>query len=222
MPGEVRAALIDRLVNTAGKVRSEATIQADVRMVLLDPDLGLGDDDLDVQLETSVSGRRRIDVEVGRTVFEVKKSLATPTAITAALKQLSDYVHTRSDETGQRYVGVLTDGERWIAYQDVEGVLCQASHHVATGAEQLLCWLEGVLATRRAILPTPTEIAQRLGAQSSSHAIDNATLSALYDGGRDQPTVRASNENFGPNSCAARWEPNSPTPTSCSLSTPCW
>jgi SAM-dependent methyltransferase len=196
--GGARAAIIDRLVNTAGKVRSEATIQSDVRMMLLDSELGLEQENLDVQLETHVGGRRRIDVEVGRTVFEVKRSLATPAAIAAALEQLGDYVHARSEEMGQRYVGVLTDGRLWIAYNEVQGALSEASRHVATagatGGEQLLRWLEGVLATRRAIRPTPAEIAQRLGANSSSHALDQATLTALYNAGQGLPTVRVKRE----------------------------
>ena len=39
--GSTRTSLIERLVNKAGGVRSEATIQSDVRMLLLDPELGL-------------------------------------------------------------------------------------------------------------------------------------------------------------------------------------
>ena len=46
-----RAALMDRLVTKTGGVRSEATIQADIRMLLLDPELGLTEDNLDVHLE---------------------------------------------------------------------------------------------------------------------------------------------------------------------------
>ena len=43
---------MDRLVNKAGGVRSEATIQSDVRLLLLDDELGLDEDDLmDVHLE---------------------------------------------------------------------------------------------------------------------------------------------------------------------------
>ena len=70
--GSTRTSLIERLVNKAGGVRSEATIQSDVRMLLLDPELGLDDDDLEVHLEAQVGPGRRIDVEIGCTVIEVK------------------------------------------------------------------------------------------------------------------------------------------------------
>lgn len=51
-----RSALLERLVTKAGGVRSEATIQSDVRMLLLDPELGLAEEDLDVQLDGAAGG----------------------------------------------------------------------------------------------------------------------------------------------------------------------
>ena len=188
-----RSALLERLVTKAGGVRSEATIQSDVRMLLLDPELGLAEEDLDVQLEAQVGRGRRIDVEVGCTVIEVKKSLASPAVVTAAIEQLTDYVQSRAAEMGQRYVGILTDGEIWIAFHEVDDALREATRHKATtgpaGGTALLRWLEGVLATKRAVRPTPIEIGERLGASSSSHALDYSTLAALYADSRDQPTV---------------------------------
>ncbi|MEJ7831473.1 MAG: N-6 DNA methylase [Nocardioides sp.] len=193
MTGGSGAGLMDRLVNKAGGVRSEATIQSDVRILLLDPELGLAEEHLDVQLEAQVGRQRRIDVEVGCTVIEVKRSLSGPAAIAAAVEQLTDYVVTRSAEMGQRYVGILTDGKLWIAFHEVEGQLREATRHAAAagaaGATPLLRWLEGVLATKRSVRPTPTEIADRLGAESSSHALDHSTLAALYADSRDLPTV---------------------------------
>lgn len=191
--GSTRTSLIERLVNKAGGVRSEATIQSDVRMLLLDPELGLDDDDLEVHLEAQVGPGRRIDVEIGCTVIEVKKSLASPSTIAAATTQLAGYVQTRAQEMGRRYVGILTDGRLWIAFHEVDDELVEATRHTATvgaaGATALLRWLEGVLATKRAVKPTPTEIADRLGAASSSHALDYSTLASLYADSRDLPTV---------------------------------
>ncbi len=191
--GSHRSAVVDRLVNKSSGVRSEATIQSDVRMLLLDPELGLAEDSLDVQLETQVGHGRRIDVEFGCTVIEVKKSLASPAAIGTARGQLTDYVTARSREMGQRYVGILTDGELWIAFHEVDAGLVEATRHSATGgaggASALLQWLEGVLATKRSVKPSPAEIAERLGADSSSHALDYSTLAALYADSKDLPTV---------------------------------
>ena len=187
------AAIVDRLVN-GNASRSEATIQSDVRMLLLDPELGLEE----VNLETPAGQGRRIDIEVGCTVIEVKRSLKSESSRTAARSQLTDYVLTRSKELGTRYVGILTDGLRWYAYHEVDGALEEATEHTASsspaGTAALLSWLEGVLATKQGVLPVPVEIRDRLGASSSSHELDYATLAALYENNRDLPTVQLKRE----------------------------
>jgi SAM-dependent methyltransferase len=194
---QARLDIVDRLVKPT-TFRTEATIQSDVRMLLLDTELGLADENLDVQLEAQVGNRRRIDIEVGCTVIEVKKSLASASVVDAAKEQLADYVLTRTAELGSRYVGVLTDGKTWIAFHEVDGALMEATRHAAItgplGASALLSWLEGVLATKQGVRPTPIEIAERLGAESSSHALDYATLSALYADSKDLPTVQLKRE----------------------------
>ncbi|MFD7311034.1 N-6 DNA methylase [Promicromonospora sp. NPDC059942] len=184
--------IVDRLVS--GSARSEATIQADVRALLLTADLDLDD----VHLETPVGAQQRIDVEVGATVIEVKKSLASETAREKAREQLTTYVTARSTELGTRYVGILTDGIRWLAYHEVDGDLVEATRHEASGGHSgttaLLLWLEGVLATKQDMRPVPSEIRERLGAASSSHALDFSTLSALYEANRTLPTVQLKRE----------------------------
>ena len=77
MPGvtvdlrSVAARLADRRSD-----RAEALVQSDLRMRCLATGLNLRDGDLqDVNLEAPVGVRRRIDVEIGATVFEVKRDL---------------------------------------------------------------------------------------------------------------------------------------------------
>ncbi|MCX4391276.1 hypothetical protein OG777_30700 [Micromonospora peucetia] len=96
--------------------RSEATLQADIRQLLLAGDFGLIGNELDVDLEAPASGGRRIDIQVGFTVIEVKKRLQPGRTLHEAERQLAGYVRSRSQETGQRYVGILTDGASWRAY----------------------------------------------------------------------------------------------------------
>jgi hypothetical protein len=124
--------------------------------------------------------------------------LATPAAVSAATEQLTGYVTNRCAEMGQRYVGILCDGRLGIALHEVDGTLREATRASTVagdaGARELSRWLEGVLATRRAIQLTPDAIAERLGAASSSHALDYSTLAAIFAEGRDQPTVRLKRE----------------------------
>ena len=91
--------------------RSEAEVQADIRQFILEAPFELDEGDLDiVSLESPVSGGRRIDVEVGSAVIEVKRDLRRGRVLDEAVQQLGGYVRTRTAETGRRYVGVLTDG----------------------------------------------------------------------------------------------------------------
>ncbi|MGH3632017.1 MAG: N-6 DNA methylase, partial [Sciscionella sp.] len=186
------ARLIDRK-----PARSEATLQADVRQLLLGGGLNLDENDLTVNLETQVGDGRRIDVEVGFTAIETKKDLRSPAILRDAEEQLGGYVRTRSEQVGQRYVGILTDGVDWRAYNLVRDQFALVSRFEAkqrTQPADLLIWLEGVLATAENIRPTPVTIAQRLGAESVSHQLDYTTLAALYEANEDLPTVKLKRE----------------------------
>jgi hypothetical protein len=175
--------------------RAEATLQADIRSLLLTAPLALSEGDLrEVALESPVGERRRIDIETGTTVIEVKKDLRSPRALLAALEQLKDYVAAREASMERRYVGVLTDGAEWRCYHLSSGELREASSLTLKkekpDVDSLLIWLEGVLATTRGIAPTPAQIASRLGAGSSAHALDRGTLAGLYDAHKDLPELK--------------------------------
>ena len=173
--------------------RTEANVQADVRQLLLTADLHLEDEDI-VVLEAPVRGGRRIDIEVGTTIIEVKRDLRQGKIRIKAVTQLAGYVAAREQKTECRYVGILTDGAEWRCYHLVDGELAEVSvHHVASvgaDAAALVSWLEGVMATSHGARPTPDAIAAGLGAGSSSHALDRASLAALYQRGRDIPAVK--------------------------------
>ncbi|WFE35600.1 N-6 DNA methylase [Micromonospora sp. WMMD975] len=174
--------------------RSEATLQADIRQLLLAGDFGLCDSHLDeVDLETPAGGGRRIDIEVGYTIIEVKRRLQAGRPLLAAERQLGGYVRSRSMVSGQRYVGILTDGTTWRAYQLAGDALTLIDTHAVAATRPdglaLFYWLEGVLATSRRVRPAPAEVARRLGAQSTSHKLDRAALAALYAEHEHLPTV---------------------------------
>ncbi|WP_330466626.1 hypothetical protein [Micromonospora zamorensis] len=154
-------------------------------------DFGLVDCHLDVELEAPASGGQRIDV--GFIVIEVKKRLGAGRTLHEAERQLAGYVRSRSQETGQRYVGILTDGATWRAYQMRSGSLTLVDSHTIAAARPdglaLFYWLEGVLATSQRVPPTPGEVARRLGAESTSHKLDLAALAALHEEHAQLPTV---------------------------------
>lgn len=181
---------------SGGKGRTEAEIQADVRAFLLEAPLCLQADDLDdleVALEAPVAARMRIDVEVGLTVIEVKRSLSSVKGKKAAIEQLADYVRQRTAECSQRYVGILTDGSRWTLFHLLpdESLSEVSSFRLrdAKEVEGLVVWLENVLASVHAVPPTPEEIVRRLGVESPAAQLDLADLRAIYEECRDAPEV---------------------------------
>lgn len=173
--------------------RTEATLQADIHLFLRTAPFELDRDDVEVVLESPTDKRHRIDIEVGGCVIEVKRNLRSGGVRSKAIEQLTGYVRSRAQDTGQRYVGVLTDGAEWLLYHlDEQGKLTEISslqiNQSAPDAEQLVLWLEGVLGTAT-VQPTPHEIDRRLGAQSSAYALDKASLAALYKAHGGQSTV---------------------------------
>ncbi len=74
-----------------------------MRQLRLFGGFGLAELDLDVELQTQVGDLRRIDVEVGFTVVEVK-DLRVAGVVAAAEKQLAGYLRARTGQTGQRYI----------------------------------------------------------------------------------------------------------------------
>jgi SAM-dependent methyltransferase len=199
MPGTTvdLPALARRLASRS--LGAEANVQADIQTLLLYGGLNLGEGDLQVvELEAQAGGGKRIDIEVGFTVIEVKRDLRQAKVREQAENQLAGYVKGRTEALGQRYVGILTDGAEWHLYHLDGDELDEVSSFelAATNpdAEGLTVWLEGALATVEAIKPTPREIERRLGARSSAHALDYADLEALYSGHRDDPTVKLKRE----------------------------
>ncbi len=178
--------------------RSEASIQSDIRLVLLLADLGLEDHDLAVDLEVPAAGGR-IDILVGRTVIEVKRDLTKPGVAEAALVQLGGYLTTRLKTAGGWHVGILTDGVRWQFVQLGETGEPQTVGSLDAApdghdAHQLLAWLRAVVGLTPPVPPTPELIADRLGALSPSHRLDAARLRELYDSCKDDPEVRLKRE----------------------------
>ena len=179
-----------RLLTGDSMPRTEADIQSDIRDLLLYGGLDLGEES--VQLESPVGDLRRIDVEVGRTVIEVKKSLGSEPTVRKAIDQLAGYVTTRRDDVGQRYTGVLTDGVTWKLFNLVADELVEVStFHLSTAADtsNLVSWLNGALATVGDIPASPSEIVSRLGIDSSAHMLDRASVTALYEQYKELPTV---------------------------------
>lgn len=174
--------------------RTESDIQADIYLLLTSGLLNLGVNEV-VRLESQVGDgtRRRLDVEVGHCVIEVKKDLNPSGILKDAEEQLFGYVRAQTERLQKRYVGILTDGTEWRLYRMGSDELVGVAKFILStkdpDAEQLLSWLESVLSTQHQISPIPLEIERRLGAESPAHKLDHSTLLSLYLSAADHPEV---------------------------------
>ena len=173
--------------------RTEADLQADIYLLLTAGGVNLPIDEVvRLEVQTRDGTRRRLDVEIGHCVIEVKKDLSNANLRADAEQQLGGYVNHQGTKTGTRYVGILTDGTTWALYHEVDGELLLVTELLVHGAqdhERLVSWLEAILATREGIAPTPTEIEQRLGAESPAHLLDHESVKALWETGKTHPEV---------------------------------
>lgn len=190
---ELAAALADR-----SSPRSEADVQAGIQSLLLYGGLNL--DDPLVRLETPAPGRRRVDVETGLTVIECKKDLTVGNVRADAVEQLAGYVRDRTHELGQRYAGILTDGQEWTVFHlnqstdELHEVSKLTVRPTEPDVDGLLVWLEGVLGTGEQLVPTPREVQRRLGSDAPGFELDLAELRDVYEQCREEPEVRQKRE----------------------------
>jgi hypothetical protein len=108
----------------------------------------------------------RIDTMFAGTVFEFKRDLRQETGDVE--RKMPDYLAERERQTGQKFVGLATDGANFIAYELTNGKLARLSEFAARpdhGAA-LLAWLEPALSARDDLAPEPLSIQRALGRDS--------------------------------------------------------
>lgn len=107
---------------------------------------------------------------MGRTVIEIKSDLRHELA--NAKRQLSRYLPQREEETGQRYVGLATDGAEFIAYETQGDTLRELTRHETRRDKprDLVAWLEGVVAVQDRLPADALNIINELGRESTAFA----------------------------------------------------
>jgi hypothetical protein len=191
---------IARRIASRSQSRPEAELQADIRNLILTGGLQVDESQV-VAMEVPMADgtRRRIDIEAGLTVIEVKRDLRIGNTRADAEEQLRGYVADRSASLDQRYVGILTDGADWYLYfLQPDGYLLEvATFHLDSSdpdTDALVVWLDGAMATQGDVTPTSREIAQRLGSNSPAYRLDFANLLSIYESCEGSPEVSVKRE----------------------------
>ena len=162
-----------------------AKVQALIHKLLTD-ELGARSDQITYEHRLpEVKGR--IDALLGRTVIEIKSDLRRELA--DAEGQLARYLPQRELETGQHYVGLATDGARFVAYEMRDNTLVPLTEHDArpTESRKLTAWLEGVVTVQDRLPADALNIINELGRQSAAFARSLGLLNKAWQSVADRP-----------------------------------
>ena len=169
---------LDKLVLELASRPGHEKVRVLVHRLLVD---GLGAESPDIDFEKPVPEvRGRIDALLGRTVLEFKTDLRREGG--DAEKGLTRYLTDRESQTGEKYVGIATDGADFFAFFLRDGHVEKVNEH-HTNPEvprELLIWLQSVVATGDSLVPDPHTTTREFGRESlaARRALD--TLSVLW------------------------------------------
>jgi len=156
---------------------------------------GLGASSSEVDFERPVpEARGRIDALLGRTVFEFKSDLRREGR--DAEEQLSRYLLDREAATGERYVGIATDGATFVPYELRRGSLRSLPQFTTNvqKPEDLLSWLGAAVAVSADLPPEPEVVRRELGRASLAWNRANHELSEAWAEVGHIPEVRLKRE----------------------------
>lgn len=132
----------------------------------------------------------RADALLGRTVFEFKRDLRQERG--EAESRLRDYMADREAHTGERFVGIVTDGAEFDPYELRDGELVALTRYRPSRDKprDLLAWLASAVAIRPELPPEPEVIQRELGRESLAYEVSRARLATLWDQVSSHPDVQ--------------------------------
>ena len=142
---------------------------------------GLGASSTEVQFERPLPEvHGRVDALLGRTVFEFKSDL--PRERRDAEEELTRYLGQREAETGEKFVGIATDGATFVPYELRDGKLRSFSPYTASAQDprDLLAWLSSAVAVSAELDPTPDTVRRELGRESLAWQRARLALGTLW------------------------------------------
>jgi SAM-dependent methyltransferase len=162
-------------------------VKADFRQLLIEE---FGAELADLEFERRVPEvRGRLDALIGRTVFEAKSDLTREWD--DVVRRMPDYLQGREEQERQKFVGIATDGLRWALFElsNRELIKIKETTLSVDQADQFLAWLDGGLALKSELAPTPLNIASELGQDSVAYRRASEALTHLWEQVRHDPAV---------------------------------
>lgn len=152
---------------------------------------GLGARSAEIHFERSLPEvRGRADALLGQTIFEFKRDLRRERRDAEA--ELSRYLPQRERETGERFIGIATDGAEFLAYEIDQGQLAaMATYRTELSQPRgLLIWLDSVVSLRPNLPPDPATICFELGRESLVYRRALKGLGRLWTVARQLPEAQ--------------------------------
>ena len=177
--GVLNAHDLEKVVSELASRPRHEKVRALVYRLLVD-DLGADSQDIDFE-RPAPEVRGRMDALLGRTVFEFKSDLRRERG--DAENGLTRYLTEREGQTGDKFVGIATDGAEFVAYflrrDSVEEVNAHKTDVESPG--ELGIWLRSVVATGDGLRPDPHTITREFGRESlaARRALDS--LGVLWE-----------------------------------------
>ena len=131
----------------------------------------------------------RLDALIGRTVFEAKKNLDHEWA--DVLRRMPDYLADREREEGERFVGIASDGLKWVVFERDGDTLAKVKETILDPEKPtlFLAWLDGAVALRSALPPDTLTVRAELGQDSVAFRRANEKLAAVWGKLKGDPAV---------------------------------
>ena len=131
----------------------------------------------------------RLDALIGRTVFEAKRNLDQEWE--DVVRRMPDYLADREREEGERFVGIASDGLKWVVFERNGDELSKLKDAILDPdeAEVFLAWLDGAVALKSSLLPNPITVRLELGQDSVAFRRANDGLRLLWSKLKDDPAV---------------------------------
>jgi len=136
-----------------------------------------------------VEVRGRLDALIGRTVFEAKRNLDLEWE--DVVRRMPDYLADREREENERFVGIASDGLKWVVFELDGDQLIKLKETALDPdkAEVFLAWLDGAVALKSSLPPDPITVRLELGQDSVAFRRANDGLRALWDRLKTDPAV---------------------------------
>ena len=124
--------------------------------------------------------RGRLDALLGNTVFEFKSDLGREQS--DAEEELTRYLGQRERETRERFIGIATDGARFLPYELRAGnlVALRPFQPSVQDPRALVVWLDTAVSVRPDLPPDPITVQRELGRESLSYQRARALLEACW------------------------------------------